>query len=164
MSFGVWFKNWIRAFCKLLTFDYKKPKSDAQRKRERIRRLKAKHSSANFYRTKKKYKRRRSSISVQNEKLLNGLLGFFGASLGILLLPLGLFDWGRKSIKAKRASKSSSVRKMTTPKHATTTLASRKKKKHHNYNTVSYHNYGAYLGNADNMDTMRNRYKKRYIL
>ena len=35
MSFSVWFKNWIRAFCKLMTFDYKKPKSDAQRKRER---------------------------------------------------------------------------------------------------------------------------------
>ena len=54
MSFRAWFKNWIRAFCKLLTFDYKKPKSDSQRSREQEKRLKAKYSSANLYRTKKK--------------------------------------------------------------------------------------------------------------
>ena len=128
MSFSVWFKNWIRAFCKLLTFDYKKPKSDSQRRRERERRLKAKHSSANFYRTKKKYKRRRSSMAVQNEKLFNGLFGFIGASLGILLLPFGLFDWGRKSIKAKRTSRGSSLTKRITPKHATISSVSQQKK------------------------------------
>ena len=88
MSFRVWFKNWIKAFCKLMTFDYKKPKSDEQRSRERQRRLKSKHSSANLYRTKKRYKKRRSSMEVQNEKLISGLFGFIGASLGILLLPL----------------------------------------------------------------------------
>ena len=105
MSFRVWFVNWIRAFCKLMTLDYRKPKSDSQRRRERERRLKAKHSNANLFRAKKKYKKRRSGMAIQNEKLLNGLFGFIGASLGILLLPFGLFDWGRKSAKARRASR-----------------------------------------------------------
>ena len=128
MSFSVWFKNWIRAFCKLMTFDYKKPKSDAQRRRERERRLKAKHSSANLYRTKKRYKKRRSSMAVQNEKLISGLFGFIGASLGILLLPFGLLDWGRKSAKARKISRGSGVAKKTSPKPTTKVLVSQQKK------------------------------------
>ena len=128
MSFSVWFKNWIRAFCKLMTFDYKKPKSDAQRKRERERRLKAKHSSANLYRTKKRYKKRRSSMAVQNEKLISGLFGFIGASLGILLLPFGLLDWGRKSAKARKASRGSGAAKKISSKPPTKTTVSQQKK------------------------------------
>ena len=128
MSFSVWFKNWIRAFCKLMTFDYKKPKSDAQRRRERERRLKAKHSSANLYRTKKRYKKRRSSMAVQNEKLISGLFGFIGASLGILLLPFGLLDWGRKSAKARKASRGSGTAKKNTPKPTAKTTVSQPKK------------------------------------
>ena len=128
MSFSVWFKNWIRAFCKLMTFDYKKPKSDAQRRRERERRLKAKHSSANLYRTKKTYKRRRSSRDVRNKNLINGLFGFMGASLGILLLPFGLLDWGRKSVKARKASRGSGITKKTSPKPTAKTTVSRQKK------------------------------------
>ena len=128
MSFSVWFKNWIRAFCKLMTFNYRKPKSDAQRRRERERRLKAKHSSANLYRTKKRYKKRRSSMAVQNEKLISGLFGFIGASLGILLLPFGLLDWGRKSAKARKASRGSGVTKKTSPKHTAKTTVSQQKK------------------------------------
>ena len=128
MSFSVWFKNWIRAFCKLMTFDYKKPKSDAQRRRERERRLKAKLSSANLYRTKKRYKKRRSSMAVQNEKLISGLFGFIGASLGILLLPFGLLDWGRKSAKARKASRGSGTAKKTSPQSTTKTTVSQPKK------------------------------------
>ena len=105
MRFAVWFANWIRAFCKLMTFDYRKPKSDSQRRRERERRIKAKHSGANFYRGKRNYKKRRSNTAVQNEKLLKRLFGFIGASLGILLLPLGLFDRRKKSAKARKVSK-----------------------------------------------------------
>ena len=128
MSFRVWFRNWIRAFCKLMTFDYKKPKSDAQRRRERERRLKAKHSSANLYRTKKKYKKRRSSKAVHDEKLIKGLFGFIGASLGILLLPFGLLDWGRKSAKARKASRGSGIAKKTSPKPTAKTAVSQPKK------------------------------------
>ena len=128
MSFSVWFKNWIRAFCKLMTFDYKKPKSDAQRRRERERRLKAKHSSANLYRTKKRYKKRRSSKAVQDEKLISGLFGFIGASLGILLLPFGLLDWGRKSAKARKTSRGNGVTPKTAPKPIAKTTVSQPKK------------------------------------
>ena len=128
MSFSVWFKNWIIAFCKLMTFDYKKPKSDAQRKRERERRMRNRFSSANKYRSKKKYKRRRSSSSVQNEKLLKGLFGFIGASLGILLLPLGLFDWGWKIAKAKKTSIGKAAIKKAALKHKFETNASQLKK------------------------------------
>ena len=70
MSFRVWFKQCIRAFCKLLTFDYRKPRSDAQRRRERERRLKAKYSSANLYRAKRKYKKRRGRLEAQNDRYL----------------------------------------------------------------------------------------------
>ena len=113
MSFSVWFRKWIDSFFKLITIDSKKYKSDAQRKKERERRLKAKYSTPNIYRTKKKRNRRRSSLSVQNERLIGALLKFTALSLGILFLPLGLFDWGRKSAKAKEASRGSSPRKST---------------------------------------------------
>jgi hypothetical protein len=104
MSFSVWFKQWIFSFFKLLSFGTKKHKSDAQREKEKERRLKAKYSSANYYRIKKKRRRRRSSDTVQNERLIGALFKFMATSLGILLLPFGLFDWGRKSAKAKKAS------------------------------------------------------------
>jgi len=96
-----------------MTVGAKKHKSDAQRKKERERRLKAKYSPANKYRTKKKYRRRRSSLHVQNEKAISALFKFMATSLGILLLPFGLFDWGHKSAKARkaRAARTSSANK-----------------------------------------------------
>ena len=103
MKFSVWFRQWVMSFLTLLTIGSKKRKSEAQRKKERARRLKAKFSSANKYRTKKKYRRRRSSLHVQNERLIGALFKFMATSLGILLLPFGLFDWGRKSAKARKA-------------------------------------------------------------
>ena len=119
MSFSVWFRQWIGSFFKLLTVGSKKRKSDAQRKKERERRLKAKHSSANYYRIKKKRRRRRSSHSVQNERLIGALFKFMATSLGILLLPFGLFDWGRKSAKARKAAGGSSASKKVSPKPKT---------------------------------------------
>ena len=124
MKFSVWFRQWVMSFLTLLTIGSKKRKSEAQRKKERARRLKAKFSSANKYRTKKKYRRRRSSLHVQNERLIGALFKFMATSLGILLLPLGLLDWGRKSVKAKKAnsSRSNSGKKTTT--HSTTARTS----------------------------------------
>jgi len=110
MSFSVWFRQWVRSFFRLLTVGSKKHKSEAQRKKERERRLKAKYSSANRYRIKKRRRRRRSSHSVQNERLIHALFKFMATSLGILLLPFGLFDWGRKSAKARRQVKGNSSR------------------------------------------------------
>ena len=110
MSFRVWFRQWIGSFFKLLTVGTKKRKSEAQRKKERERRLKAKCSSANYYRIKKKRRRRRSSHSVQNERLIGALFKFMATSLGVLLLPFGLLDWGRKSAKVRKASCGSSPR------------------------------------------------------
>lgn len=104
MSFSVWFKQWVKAFCKLLTAGSKRSKSDAQREKERERRLKAKYSSDNLYHRKKERRRRRSSFSVQNERFAEAFLKFVAVSFSILLLPFGLFDWGRKSVKARRAS------------------------------------------------------------
>ena len=118
MSFRVWFVQWINSFLKLLTIDSKKRKSDAQRKKERERRLRAKRSSANLYRTKKKHRRRRSSYTVQNERLIGAFFKFIATSLGILLLPLGLLDWGHKSAKARRASVGGAKRGASTKKEA----------------------------------------------
>jgi hypothetical protein len=78
--------------------------------------MKAKHSSANLYRAKKKYKKRRSSMEVQKEKLLTAMFNFFGVSLGILLLPFGLLDWGRKCAKARKVSARGSERKKAASK------------------------------------------------
>ena len=105
MSFRVWFRRWIRSFFKLLTVGTKKYKSDAQRKKERERRLKAKYSSTNYYWAKKKRrKRRRTSYTVHNERLIRALFEFMATSLGILFLPFGLFHWGYTSHKAKALS------------------------------------------------------------
>ena len=104
MSFSKWFKLWILSFINLLTFDRKRQRSDRQKEKERLRRLKAKRSSANKYRTKKKYRRRRKGSAVQTEKLLSAMFKFMGVTLAVVLLPFGLFDWGRKSIKARSTS------------------------------------------------------------
>lgn len=119
MSFGVWFREWVGSFFKLLTIGTNKRKSAAQRQRDRKRRLKAKKSSDNCYRTKKKRRRRRSSLSVQNERLVGAVFKFMAISIGILLLPFGLLDWGRKSAKARKASGGSRELKKGSPKTKT---------------------------------------------
>ena len=104
MSFRVWFKRWVFVFFKLLTLGGKPYKSDAQRKKEHDRRMKKKFSRSSEFGSHKKRARRRSSLHVWAEKALGALFNFAALSLGLLFLPFGLFDWGHKSIKAKRAS------------------------------------------------------------
>ena len=116
MSFSIWFKRWINAFFNLLLFSNNRRKSDAQRKREQRKRLISMYSASNLYRTKKKRKKRRSSQEVQNDRLISAMLGFLGASLGILLLPLGLLDWGIKNAKSKRGLTKSNVSKKASHK------------------------------------------------
>ena len=106
MSFGTWFLQWIDSFFKLLTVGSKKRRTEAQRKEEHERKLKEKFSGAKYYRPRKERRRRRSSHSVQNERMIVALFRFMAISLGVLLLPLGLLDWGRKNAKARRATKS----------------------------------------------------------
>lgn len=109
MSFGVWFKKWIFAFVNLLTFDYRKPRSDAQRKKERERRIKKKFQGEGLYHSKKKYRKRRSSMAVQHDKLFTAAMKFIGATLAIFLLPFGMLGWGYKRIK-RRSLKSSRIK------------------------------------------------------
>ena len=104
MSFRVWFKRWVFAFFKLLMLGGKPYKSDAQRKKEHDRRMKKKFSRSSEFGSHKKRARRRSSQYVWFEKAMGALFNFAALSLGILFLPFGLFDWGHKSIKARRAS------------------------------------------------------------
>ena len=118
MSFTVWFRMWVRSFFKLLTIGATKRKSDAQRKREHERRMKAKRSRAWRLQSKKRRARPRSSLHVWFEKAMLAMIDFAALSLGILFLPLGLFDWGHKSIKAKKAAKQSASQKSTTQKSA----------------------------------------------
>ena len=123
MSFTVWFRLWVRSFFKLLTLGSKKRKTEAQRKREHDRRMKAKHSAPKHFRIKKKRARRRHSLHVWFEKVVLSLIDFTALSLGILLLPFGLFDWGHKSIKAKKASKKNTIQRSASPKSTTHTQA-----------------------------------------
>ena len=131
MKFNVWFTLWITSFLKLLTVGSKKRKSDAQRKKDRARRLKAKFSGATAYRSKKKYRKRRSSHHVENERLMGAMFKFAAISLGVLLLPFGLVDWGYKSAKARRGSRaakkssqiSDTVKTSGVSKQSTSTLS-----------------------------------------
>lgn len=104
MSFRVWFKRWVFAFFKLLTLGGKPYKSDAQRKKEHDRRMKKKFSHSSEFGSHRTRARRRHSQHVWFEKALGALFNFAALSLGVLFLPLGLFDWGHKSIKAKIGS------------------------------------------------------------
>ena len=116
MSFSVWFKIWINSFFNLLLFSNNRRKSDAQRKREQRKRISSMYSGSNLYRTKKKRKKRRSSQEVENDRLISAMLGFLGASLGILLLPIGLLDWGMKNAKSRRTLTRSSASKKSSSK------------------------------------------------
>ena len=118
MSFTVWFRLWVRSFIKFLMVGVDKRKSDAQRKKEHERRMKAKHSRAWRFQSKKRRARPRSSLHVWFEKAMLAMIDFAALSLGILFLPLGLFDWGHKSIKAKKASEQSASQESATQKSA----------------------------------------------
>lgn len=124
MSFRVWFKRWVFAFLKFLTLGGKPYKSDAQRKKEHDRRMKKKFSRSSEFGSHKKRARRRHSQYVWFEKAMGALFNFAALSLGLLFLPIGLFDWGHKSIKAKRTSSGAktikSKAKVQTFKPATT--------------------------------------------
>ena len=88
MSFGKWFINWIVAFMNLLTFDYRKPRSDAQQKRDRQRRISKKFHGEGYYKSKKKCRKKRSHSAVQFDKLFTAAMRFVGATLAIFLLPI----------------------------------------------------------------------------
>lgn len=107
MSFKKWLKEWILAFINLLTLDNIRYKSKVRREKRRLHHSRATRSSVRRHRKNKKYRRRRSSISVQNERVISSLFTFFSATIAIILLPLGLLDFGLKSVKAHSDSKKS---------------------------------------------------------
>ena len=55
-------------------------------------------------------------MEVSNEKLFNRMIDFAAISLGVLLLPFGLFDWGIKSYKARKSAISSGTAKQNDSK------------------------------------------------
>lgn len=130
MSFRVWFKLWVNSFFKLLTVNNKrrKHKSSAQRQKEYEYRLQARLRGISRFHTKRKYRKRRSSHTVSNERLTRALFKFIATSLGILLLPFGLLDWGHKSAKARKSSvRNSALSKSQTKATPNPTLANSKK-------------------------------------
>ena len=129
MSFRVWFRRWIRSIYRLLMASGRSRKSDKQRKKERERRLKAKRAHYDPFKKKRKYKRRRST----NARFYDALGGFIATSLGVLLLPFGLFHWGYKSAKRtyrkRTAAGSRKSPRKTSQARAKSTTASVKQKK-----------------------------------
>ena len=117
MGFRAWFKLWIAAFLRLLSFDRKKHKSEEQIKKERERRLKAIYSNNTLYCRKKQRRKRRSGMVVQNEKLAMRMVDFFAVTFGILFLPFGLFHWGYKNVRLKKREKA--VKRAKSVKHPT---------------------------------------------
>lgn len=106
MKFSVWFKLWINTFYKLLLSRSSKYKSEGQRERERERRLEAKRSSKSKYRLEKKRsgKRRRRGAAGSDE--FAAMVGLVAVTfLGLILLPIGLLDFGVKNIKTAKANK-----------------------------------------------------------
>ena len=128
MSFKVWFRKWIRSFYRLMMVGSRPRKSEKQRKKERERRLKAKYSSPNPFKKKRNYKKRDRSGT---HKVLDALCGFMATSLGILLLPFGLFHWGYKSAKSRNSTKKSSG-----SNNSTTSTPVKKKSVSHQYSTL----------------------------
>ena len=97
MSFKEWFRRWIRSFYLLLSACLPHRKSEKQRKKERKRRMKAKLDPYRPFKKKRKYKRRHPRYY----KVLKALCDFGATTLGILLLPFGLFHWGYKSVRVR---------------------------------------------------------------
>lgn len=131
MGFGIWFKMWWISFFRLLTCGSKPRKSERQRKKERERKLKAKYSSSARYRIKKKRKRRRSSHNAANLRTIRAVFVFLATTFSIVLLPLGLFHWGYKSVQVRRrtnASKTANTRSSSSNKNHNTANRSSKGK------------------------------------
>jgi len=104
MRFHVWFGLWIHSLFRLLTVNARrsrKHKTLARRKKEFERGL-ARRLAAERYRVTKTRRHRRSRHTAQNVRFTRALLRFLVVTLGILLLPVGLIDWGRKN-QAERA-------------------------------------------------------------
>ena len=104
MRFNAWFGLWIHSLFGLLTVNAgrsRKHRTMAQRKKEFERGL-ARRLTAQRYRVTKTRRHKRPRHSAQNARFAGALLRFLVVTLGILLLPVGLIDWGRKS-QAERA-------------------------------------------------------------
>ena len=118
MSFSLWFRAWIKSFCRVLNAALGPYKSEARRKRERERRLLRKYAPPNPFRTKK-HRTRRSHLAAQNEKFIKALIGFAFSTLSLVFLPLGLLSRSRKSARKNRgAGRASSGRAVSSPPKA----------------------------------------------
>ena len=98
MKFRQWFRAWIASFLKIIKV------SLGNRKRNGKRKSRSAFGKSRFSLFDKKHRRRRSSYHAQNARLTEAILDFLATTLAVVLLPIGLLDWGRKSIRAKKAS------------------------------------------------------------
>lgn len=98
MSFRSWFRHWMQALFFLFTLGTRPYKSERQRKKERERRKKAKYRGAARYRVRRKVRRR----VRRHHKTLFAITNVLFWTLCVLLLPIGIFDWGYQSAKQRR--------------------------------------------------------------
>lgn len=106
MRFSAWFKYWILLFYRFFTVGVEKGKSERERNKEREARLKARRNSKDKYRVEKKRGKKRRKNGALNPRIFALAIGFAAATFfGIILLPVGLFDYGIKSIKEKKKAK-----------------------------------------------------------
>ena len=116
MSFRTWFRRWVRSFIHLLSFDTKRTLTDSEKKKERERKARAKRRGR--HRPNKERRRRQSSLSARNYRLIRAMMRFVATTLAVLLVPLGLLDWGRKNAKARRASHGHEAKRQPPKKNA----------------------------------------------
>ena len=91
MTFRVWFSLWIASFFKLLLIGTDPKRRDRHGRHKSRRR---------YFGDSKKQSKRRSRFSAQNKRTLDALLSFLVCTAAIVLLPLGLLDFGRRRIGA----------------------------------------------------------------
>ena len=98
MRFSIWWKSWLKALSRVLSATAEK-----RRKNEPERRKRKSLSLKGHAFLKSEAPRPKRSRSG-NARTVDALVRFGVVTLGVLLLPIGLFDWARKSAAAKRRS------------------------------------------------------------
>ena len=101
MSFKAWLHMWIRSFWRVLNVTDPPVKSEEERKKERERRLKRKHSAIDRY----KPKRERKPPTHPNLRLAGAALQWFATTLAVIFVPLGLFHFGYKKARERVAAR-----------------------------------------------------------
>lgn len=98
MRFSIWWKSWLKALSRVLSATSEK------RRRNESERRKRKSLSLKGHAFLKSEAPRPKRSRSGNARTVDALVEFGIVTLGLILLPIGLFDWARKSAAAKRRS------------------------------------------------------------